>query len=96
MLTRRTFLRGLIAAPFVDKSGVLMPVKKLVGPEWTTDGIHPRPWVKIGEHCYAQYGFNDIDGPSAAEVYAERVKFWAAVRAKNPDIHVGPLIGLAA
>lgn len=32
LITRRTVLRGLLAAPIVCGSGVLMPVKRLIEP----------------------------------------------------------------
>lgn len=46
MITRRSFLRGLLAAPIVVRSGLVMPVKPLahLEGEMLTIASTPHPW----------------------------------------------------
>lgn len=67
IITRRSFLTGMIAAPLVVRAGVLMPVRRVVGPaRFVTEfpfgcaaikceGQHAL-WDKLGDGLIAEWG----------------------------------------
>ena len=57
MLTRRSILRGLIAAPIICAPGVLMPVKRLIEPDHM---ILPEALIWYGDSFYQRYSGYDM------------------------------------
>lgn len=47
-MNRRGFLTGMLAAPFVAKAELLMPVQKVVVPEPVTYWMGDGNWYKLG------------------------------------------------
>jgi hypothetical protein len=75
-MNRRGFLAGMLAAPFVAKAELLMPVQKVVVPEFTTITSE---WFDLGMHpAFLFLKHIDVETGKLMSVSFEQLGGWGA------------------
>lgn len=88
MLNRRGFLAGILSvavAPAIVKAEILMPVRKIILPDWrwggyeiggyTADGIHPTDFTWHQEKIIIRTS-DSLLQPTAADIEAHMQNLW--------------------